>query len=145
MEKILISGLSQVGTTWLGGRVITRPTWMKWASGWLGRSLPPSPPKRSVLSPFGILLTRYLISHLLLHAQLPMECYFLVFYPRILPSRLRNIWQLYLLYNPVFWGVGGREGWDYLKMKKNKQHGKRILFTGWNHKCYSNFARPLLC
>lgn len=117
MEKILISGLSQVGTTWLGGRVITRPTWMKWASGWVGRS-PPSPPQKECFFPI-----RY-FSNTLPHITLatPRAVTNGVLLSGILPSHLFTsvmsnspVWEIFgsctFYIIPFFGGLGvGRDG-----------------------------------
>ena len=83
---------------------------MKWSGGWVGCPLPPPPPLKECSFPIRYLLVRYLISHIPLHAQLPMGCYFLVFYPCISLQSDGNIWQLCLQHNPVFLGVGVGEG-----------------------------------
>lgn len=110
MEKILISGLSQVGTTWLGGRVITRPTWMKWASGWVGgwvgRSLPPFPPQKECSFPI-----RYFINTLP-HITLatPRAVTYGVLLSGILPSHPIPVWEMFdscIFYVIPFFGEEG--------------------------------------
>ena len=78
MEKILTSGLSQARTAWLrgvgggigelSGRAVSFPTAsLKKLS------------KKECSAPIRYLFACYVISHMLMHAQLPMGCYFDVF------------------------------------------------------------------
>lgn len=118
MEKILISGLSQVGTTWLGGRVILLHDPREWSGRVGGWDVPPLPPQKECFFPI-----RY-FSNTLPHITLatPRAVTNGVLLSGILPSHLFTsvmsnspVWEIFgsctFYIIPFFGGLGvGRDG-----------------------------------